>query len=438
MLDQMLVTFIEGAVICLGVPFLLKLCAGIFGSWIIELDLRFWRCAVSNKRSSSKQAGDIVETEQVLRTDVFRCSQLQTEDSKSTALVQRHCGFVSNHTRNMQLKHLWCQNLISGEKLEKCHLEQSAPTLIHSVKGRGLENMSLPYSKLKDLYRHFNQDSIFSAYVQETPCGKISHDILKDKLGYSKNSQTAMKEDCKVQSFENTPGDICDMDELTSVRDCVFNKKGQLVRMFICFDDDEHSDTSSVASLSDSNCEILDSDCEDFIVFENSCTDGNQHCTKFDFVCQASELHKETSTKSVVLTSNLYCEVSMMASFDTKLDSFVQEILQPNLHYTCDEVTLNKNRSKEVRESCKNFVSKNTTDKTVSKDTKKKKVQFMPDHQLAVVHPMIVWNFAHKQARKGTWEADALDRLRFQKRVEELSEILTPVLLAKKEKAIQS
>jgi len=369
-----------------------------------ELDLHFWRCAVINKPSSSKPAGDIVETEQV----------------KSTALVQRHCGFVLNHSYNV---HLWCQNLISGEKLEKYQLKQSPPILIHSVKGRGLENMSLPYSKLEDLYHRFKQDSIFSAHVQKSPCWKISHDILKDKLGYSKNSQTVMKEDCKVQSLEKTPSDMCDMVKLTSVRDCVFNKKGQLVRMFICFDDDEHSDTSSVASSSDSDCETCDSDCEDFIVFENSCTGENQHCTKFDFVCETSELHKETCTRSVVLTSNLYCEVSLMASFDTKLDSFVQEILQPNLHCTCDEVT---------------FVSTNTADETVSKEKKKKKVQFMPDHQLAIVHPMIVWNFAYKQARKGTWEADALDRLRFQKRVEELSEILTPVLLAKKEKVIQS
>ena len=50
---------------------------------------------------------------------------------------------------------------------------------------------------------------------------------------------------------------------------------------------------------------------------------------------------------------------------------------------------------------------------------------------------MFVWNFAYKQARKGTWEADALDRLRFQKRVKELDQILTPVLLAKWKKAVE-
>lgn len=57
---------------------------------------------------------------------------------------------------------------------------------------------------------------------------------------------------------------------------------------------------------------------------------------------------------------------------------------------------------------------------------------------LLVVHPMIVWSFAYRQARKGTWEVDALDRLRFQKRIEEVDEILTPVLLAKIEEVKHS
>ena len=141
--------------------------------------------------------------------------------------------------------------------------------------------------------------------------------------------------------------------------------------------------------------------------------------------------------KSVVLSSNLYCEVSVMESFDDKLDLFVQEILQPNLHNSCEEFILNKKCPKEVGTNrTGDFFSRSSTVKTASQD-RKKKVRFKPDHELAVVQPMIVWSFAYRQARKGTWEVDALDRIRFQKRIEEVDKILTPVLLAKIEEVNQ-
>lgn len=388
-----------------------------------------------NKVSLKKPAGDIVENEQDLRTELFSCLELQSENSWPLALIQRHSG--SNHARGLQHKHMWHHSFVDKTKSENYQFKKLTPILMHSVKGSELQYTPLQHSKLKDLYHHFKQDSISSADAQEKHCcnvTKISHHILEDKFGCSENSEIMMEKNFKVQSFERFPSaDVCDMNELISISDCVYNQEGQLVRMFVCFED-EHSDTSSVASSSDSGCSAWDSDCDDFIVFENSCTDNHTRC---DFVCEASEFHNESQTcaKSVVLTSNMYCEVSVMETFDNQLDSFVQEILQPNLHYGCDEFIWNRTSSKDLEcKSSSDFISTNTTAKTVSKEKRKKKVQFMPDNQLAVVHPMIVWNFAYRQARKGSWEADALDRLRFQKRVKELDEILTPVLLAKKEK----
>ena len=81
--------------------------------------------------------------------------------------------------------------------------------------------------------------------------------------------------------------------------------------------------------------------------------------------------------------------------------------------------------------SNKDLISRNIPGQTVSDNKKKKKVCFKPDDELTVTHPMIVWSFAYKQARKGTWETEQLDRLRFQKRIKELDKILTPVLLVK-------
>ena len=320
-------------------------------------------------------------------------------------------------------------------KPDRHQLEYSDPFLIHGVNGSELVHRSLPCNMFKDLYYHFKQDSNSCAGTQSNHCwnlAKVSHDSLKEKFVCSDKSEAIMEEDLKVQSLSHKfPNNLCDMDDMTSISDCVYNQKGQLVRMFICFDT-EHSDTSSVVSSSDSDCTSWDSDCDDFIVFETSCADENQYCSGFDFVCETCE----NWSKSAMLTSDIYCEVKKMEFFDSRLDSLVQEFLQPNVHYSCDEFILNKTccKEKEECEGNEDFISTKTTGKSGSKDKKEKKVQFLPDYQLAVVHPLVVWNFAYRKARKGTWEADALDRLRFQKRVKELDEILSPVLLAKMEK----
>ena len=391
---------------------------------------------MSNKLSSKKPTEKEVDTVEVLRTDLFKCKQLHSESSLSKSLIQRHCGFVSNHTSSTQHKYIWCHSAVSKTKSDRNQLEYSDPFLMHSMNGRQFVNRSLPCNILKDLYYHFKQDPKFCAGTQNNHCWnltKVSHNILKEEFVCSDKSET---EDLKVQSLsEKFPNDACDMDDMISISDCVYNQKGQLVRMFICFDT-EHSDTSSVVSSSDSDCNNWDSDCDDFIVFEDSCEDENQHCSRFDFMCETCEFHRENYTKLAILTPDVYCEVKKMETFDYRLDSLVQEFLQPNLHYSCDDFILNVTSCKE-EEECKDsedFISAKTTDKSGSKQKKKKKVQFLPDHQLAVVHPMVVWNFAYRKARKGTWEADALDRLRFQKRVKELDEILSPVLLAKMEK----
>jgi hypothetical protein len=44
------------------------------------------------------------------------------------------------------------------------------------------------------------------------------------------------------------------------------------------------------------------------------------------------------------------------------------------------------------------------------------------------VHVMTVWSFAHRVARIGVWEHAVCDRARFQRRVAELSKVISPVL----------
>lgn len=45
-----------------------------------------------------------------------------------------------------------------------------------------------------------------------------------------------------------------------------------------------------------------------------------------------------------------------------------------------------------------------------------------------IVHEIRAWKFAYSEARKGKWDQIALDRGRFEKRINELSRILTPIL----------
>jgi Phosphatase-1 catalytic subunit binding region len=44
------------------------------------------------------------------------------------------------------------------------------------------------------------------------------------------------------------------------------------------------------------------------------------------------------------------------------------------------------------------------------------------------VHHMVAWSFAYKNARKMYWELFALDNMRFQRRIQQVSYILNPIL----------
>lgn len=425
----MFLTFMEGAV-CVGAPYILHLCKNMFTSWVIELDLSFWRSANATKLSQEDQAKGMVKTDQEFRTNLFSCLELQRRNSLSAIHFQRYCHLLSTHPSSIAEQIQCGQSYLSlAKQANSTHI-----SLERAGNSQPVSMCTSPYSELKNLYLHFTTAASFSAVAEENlQCDltNISHNLQKDTSGYLTSNDTEPEGDSKVPSLgkisDETQYDINEVN--VSISDCVYNQDGQLVQMFVCFDI-EHSDSSSAVSSSDSGCKNWDSDCEDFIVFENSYSEEDHCCARFDFVCSASKPQEGTFVKSVVLSSNLYCEVSV-ESFNDKLDLFVQEMLQPNLCYSCEELILNKRCTKEVETNrTGDFFPRSSTVKTASQN-KKKKVCFKPDHKLAVVHPMIVWSFAYRQARKGTWELDALDRLRFQKRIEEVDKILTPVLLAK-------
>lgn len=57
------------------------------------------------------------------------------------------------------------------------------------------------------------------------------------------------------------------------------------------------------------------------------------------------------------------------------------------------------------------------------------RVKFNEHVEIKYIHH---WKFAHWQARRGPWMLAALDRGRFQNRINNLEKIITPILLKQK------
>lgn len=70
----------------------------------------------------------------------------------------------------------------------------------------------------------------------------------------------------------------------------------------------------------------------------------------------------------------------------------------------------------------------NTTDLPLLSQTKKT-VKFNSQPEIHVMH---VWDFAYRQARKDIWQQNGRDRVRFEKRINDFSEIITPILIKHK------
>lgn len=429
-----MVTLMEGAFVCVGFPYVAKLCRNVLDSLLKGPYLPFCRPAVQNKVLHQNTTERMGVTGQVLSTNVLIGLKPQTENYISPLHFQSCWQFYPNHSGTNTLQTFW------GSSIGETKLENSTQVMQHRSKNCEEMNMAAcQLNRLKDFYGHFRSSSGFPACLEsEQHCNpmEISHNVMQDDILKKDCNEAQTERGCSVVSFLMFPDAKCkdddDKDQLDlPVNDCVYNADGQLVRMFICFGT-EQSDTSSVALSSDSGCTDWDSDSEDFIIFDNSFTGEGNCCTRIDFVCGQHELPKEGETKSVLQSPRMYCEVSVVESVDIKLDFLIQEMVPPNLHYASEKLTSQRESCEETEmKSNKDFISRNIPGQTVSDNKKKKKVCFKPDDELTVTHPMIVWSFAYKQARKGTWETEQLDRLRFQKRIKELDKILTPVLLAK-------
>lgn len=57
--------------------------------------------------------------------------------------------------------------------------------------------------------------------------------------------------------------------------------------------------------------------------------------------------------------------------------------------------------------------------------TTKKTISFQMNPEIKILY---AWPFAHRQARRGAWHIEAIDRMRFQRKIEKTQNILDSVL----------
>ncbi|XP_031628798.1 uncharacterized protein LOC116344415 [Contarinia nasturtii] len=118
--------------------------------------------------------------------------------------------------------------------------------------------------------------------------------------------------------------------------------------------------------------------------------------------------------------------------FETKDDfiSFEDDIETCFKRYVSSD---DESDDKSVIETAKNSEIVTKVDKKDDKTTRpdsgfiEKKVTF---NLRPTVHEMRVWQFAYSEARKSIWEQVGRDRVRFQARINKLSNKLTPILNA--------
>ncbi|XP_041033797.1 protein phosphatase 1 regulatory subunit 15B-like [Carcharodon carcharias] len=93
-----------------------------------------------------------------------------------------------------------------------------------------------------------------------------------------------------------------------------------------------------------------------------------------------------------------------------------------------EEVTADSPGPKHLTHLCE---GENCSTSTVKQEASQlegktiRKVRFSP---VVTVHPMIVWDFAYRAARKGPWEQHARDRCRFQRRITEAEGVIASCL----------
>ena len=270
------------------------------------------------------------------------------------------------------------------------------------------------------------------------------------------NQQICLKEDLTA-GIKTTPGryrkSIC---FFIDIKDPLKQKPlCEEYQFSICCDSD--------SSIDEDCCtECLNEDCddEDFIVFEEKSSE--EGCCGLNFnlsACSPAALSCSVGAFGAYSTEKTCFDISMNTSpvsakvgfrqsheknktqgeschFSMNLNSGINCYGCRNSSCSC-KCTVNVPNVSTNKVNSENSSSKLTTctdscdGSSANRKKSSKKVSFQKDENLVVVYQMRHWDFAYREARKGSWELEAVDRCRFWRRIMELEFILGPCLRRK-------
>ncbi|XP_034991356.1 protein phosphatase 1 regulatory subunit 15A [Zootoca vivipara] len=166
--------------------------------------------------------------------------------------------------------------------------------------------------------------------------------------------------------------------------------------------------------------DVLESPCESFFASNNP----------FHPLCFSKPVQAPTSAPQPEAKNHKEITVTF---YQTRLDSKPEELCNPPTrpHFMWNP----RVSSRHPTQKCCQPDSEDNSDlvttevSSVSQEANQviKKVRFSP---VVTVHPLVVWNYASRAARRGPWEEMARDRCRFRRRIAEVGAILEPCLRA--------
>ena len=196
------------------------------------------------------------------------------------------------------------------------------------------------------------------------------------------------------------------------------------------YDEDDYSDDDQAIynDLDSSSCNLEDSDDLE-VVFDDTMEACQWPKDISQFVPTANFLEISNSLDEM----KDLCEEKFFPHITKQCISVrVTDIINVPDKLRCDDFIGNP-----VKQNCDRFAypydysekpSRPSNMSNSKEITQRKTVTFAVQEQLVTVHPMVKWNFAYRNARKGPWERYACDRFHFQRKIQSCEQVLGPML----------
>ncbi|XP_007441647.1 protein phosphatase 1 regulatory subunit 15A [Python bivittatus] len=192
--------------------------------------------------------------------------------------------------------------------------------------------------------------------------------------------------------------------------------------------DKTYSDGNNSGEIED--CLEVEDDSVHQVVFENLCGALSMDNDHFHPLCFSKPIRAlEDHTTASLKPKNL--QETVVSSYLTRTNSKLEELCHlPKQSWPREDQKVASNQ--ETHRCYQPSPRKNTSPipaeipLVLQQEIQvKKKVRFSP---VVTIHPLVVWDYASRAARRGPWEEMARDRCRFHRRIAQVAAILEPCL----------